>query len=134
MKSLLSVIAVFLFSACAPLSHHESAWGDAGEVIGRTLLCPITLCTSELMYAADYDRRQQYERREAWLRSLPPEQRAEELQREAAALNALGLSLMGGGPFPAYRPAPYLAPAMPSTAPLSCTSTQAGAIVRTNCY
>lgn len=121
---------MLLTSACAPLSSHNSALGTVGEVTGRVLLCPLTLCLSELMLAADYQDRQQRRAYNDWYWSLPPEERDREDRRQAARMQALGLALIGGGIRP-YTPAPRTTPVPPPT--LNCTSTSVGSQTWMNC-
>ena len=72
-------------------------------------------------------RAQRQAERERWYRSLSPAQQDREDRREAAALNALGLALSGGGPF---APRPVLVPRQPA---LRCTSLNMSAMTYTEC-
>ncbi len=76
-------LSLSLLSACAPLHPHTSAWGDAGEVAGRVLLCPLTLCTSELILQKEHEADEQRFAYARWYNSLSLEARAHEDQREA---------------------------------------------------
>lgn len=128
MKALAVLFSLSLLIGCAPLHPHSSAWGDAGEVAGRVLLCPLTLCTSELILQKEHEADEQRFAYARWYNSLSPEQRNHEDARSAAAAQALGLALSGGGPrFTA--PAPYQAP-RPA---LNCTSYMIGDRAYVNC-
>jgi len=145
--SLCFSLLLLVTSACAPLHPHGSAWGNVGEVAGRVLLCPLTLCTSELIL---YSEHQAEERRFAyarWYNSLSPAQREQEDRREAARLQALGMALSGGGPrftpptWTPYAPPPVsVPPPMYQPAPVrplppvSCTSRAVGQQLYTDCY
>lgn len=63
-----------------------------------------------------------------WYRSLTPAQQDREDRREAAAMQALGLALSGGGPF---TPAPM--PVAPRPLPLRCTSLNMSTAIYTEC-
>lgn len=128
MRYLIVLLLAFV-TACAPLSHHDSALGDVGEVAGRVLLCPLTLCTSELMMADQYQRKQQQEAHNRWYWSLSPAERARQDQREAAAMQALGMALSGGGPRLNRAPTQIYTP--PPT--VNCVSRQLGTTVYTDC-
>ncbi len=60
-----SLSLVFALSACAPLSTHDSALGDAGDKAERQA-----------------ENTKQQDRYNTWFQSLTPEQRAEEIQRQ----------------------------------------------------
>ena len=125
MLILLAVLWFFLLTACAPLSKHDSVLGDIGEVAGRTLLCPITFCVSEIGFYNNWKEEQQAIAHQEnvqryWERysKLSPEEKDREdarrerekdrqAMREAAALNALGLINQGRGLLgPGYTPPP----------------------------
>ncbi len=121
-----------MLTACAPLSHHDSPWGDASEVAGRAVLAPLTLGMSELILKNEYDTAQDRLAYNRWYGSLSADERDRVDRREGARQQALGLALIGGGPF---RQAPVLAPGVtPSSRPLSCLSQTTGNTVTTNCY
>lgn len=121
-------LSLLLVSACAPLHPHTSAWGDAGEVVGRVLLCPLTLCTSELILQKEHEAEEQRFAYARWYNSLSPEARAHEDQREAVRLQALGFALSGGGPR-------FTVPAAPSQSrqTLSCTGRAVGTWTYLDC-
>lgn len=152
---ILVVLAVFTLTSCASLILRESddPQERATKFATRILLCPITLCISELNISekkqdeARQERQAQYWR---WVRSLPPEEQAREYRLEEARIQAAGQALlglgMGGGLFripptptaPAYQPQPtpvlpLAAPARPLP-PVSCTSQRVGQTVYTDCY
>jgi len=125
-----------ILSACAPLSYHESGWGDAGEIAGRTLLCPITLCLSEFVFYGEYKNEQRREAYANWYQQLSPAERDREDRRRADAMNALGMALMGGGPrFQTYQPVPLPIQSvpMPYQAPRTCTAVINGDYIYTQC-
>ena len=63
MRSLLgSLSLVFVLTACAQLSKHDSVRGDAGEI--------------------ERKKAEQQEQYNTWFQSLTPEQRAREIQRQ----------------------------------------------------
>jgi hypothetical protein len=63
MHSLLGGLSlVFVLSACAQLSKHDSVRGDAGEI--------------------ERKKAEQQEQYNTWFQSLPPEQRAREILRQ----------------------------------------------------
>lgn len=121
-------LSLSLLSACAPLHPHTSAWGDAGEVAGRVLLCPLTLCTSELILQKEHEADEQRFAYARWYNSLSLEARAHEDQREAVRLQALGFALSGGGPR-------FTVPATPSQSrqTLSCASRAVGTWTYLDC-
>ena len=107
-----------LSSACAPLQPHESAWGDAGELAGRTALCAVSLCLSEVGQWGNYERTQ---RSRGTVRDE---------SHDDAALLGLGMALSGDGPF---RPrAPFLTPSAPPCR--NVMGTQVGPTTYLNCY
>lgn len=160
-RLLCSVLAGLLLSGCSGLIVRvdDSMGLVAGKVATRALLlCPLTFCLSEIGIAEMKDDERRAEERRSyrhWVESLPPERQALEEQREheqnLARTQALGLALMGGGPFqpfqyrstpvytpPAFTPPYYTAPAYaaPPTIqrPQHCTSNVVGSSVYTNCY
>lgn len=102
---LLSVLVVLTVAGCSGLAitDEESGMVTAGKVAARVVLCPVTLCFSELGMA---EQRRQAEREEAraqeqaryraWVRTLSPEQQERERDRQArldaAMLQAWGMS------------------------------------------
>ena len=153
MKTLIAILSLVILSACAPLSQHDSWLGDTGEVVGRTLLCPVTLCISEYEIYDRWQQRQERQRYQAWYQSLSPEKQEREDQRRheraLAAAQALGMMNMGRGPMLQYTPPPRIS--VPSQAPMpqlptniqsqprqgvTCLSTTSsyGGQVTTNCY
>ena len=146
---LLLILLFTVLAACAPLSKHDSVLGDIGEVAGRTLLCPITLCLSEVGFYNNWQNEQKGAAYNGWYQSLSPERQAAEDQRqherEIAAMQALGMMNSGRGPLgsgyapppPIYRRAPMPAYNPPPTEyrkGTNCTSTLNGNQVYTNCY
>jgi hypothetical protein len=142
MKQLFVWLLIASLSACAPLSKHDSIVGDAGEVIGRTLLCPVTLCMSEVAFSLQEEQRQY----RAWYRQLSPEQQMLEDQRAhergLAAMQAVSAmqSRRMSEPQPLYHQdawQPYQArPSVqqPPRQPMNCTSQLIGNQAYTNCY
>jgi hypothetical protein len=98
MRLLSFLLIPFLCLSCAPLQPHDSAFGDAGEVAIRVLICPLTLCTSELMLAMDakaqVQRQQQQEAYARWVQSLTPEQ---QVYLEGQRINGAGAAMLGLG-------------------------------------
>lgn len=143
MKHLLLSI-VLLVTACAPLSKHDSILGDTGEVLGRAVLCPLTLCFSEIGFYQKYKDEQRQEMYARWYQSLTPEQQAREDQRQhersIAAMQALGYMQAHRPLFNLPPPAPVQSPAynqQPAWRPkerTQCNSQVIGNQVYTNCY
>src|SRR5690242_1917211 len=107
MKPLITLFSLVILSACAPLSQHDSWLGDTGEVVGRTLLCPVTLCISEYEIYSRWQQRQERQQYQAWYQSLSPEKQEREDQRrhERALAAAQALSMMNfGKPLLQYQP------------------------------
>lgn len=77
-----SLSFMLMLTACAPLSKHDSVLGNAGEIIGRTLLCSVTMCLSEVHYYNVWKHPEQEAQYKAWFESLTPEERAREFQRQ----------------------------------------------------
>lgn len=136
--NIMLVIAIALMTACAPLSKHDSILGDVGEVAGRAILCPLTLCISEMEFARQEHERTQQQRRAAWYQSLTPEQQEREDQRQhersLAAMQALSLMqlnrpIFGGQPAPQYQMPVYQQP----SALTSCSSRVVGSSIYTDC-
>lgn len=130
-------------TACAPLSKHDSVMGDIGEVAGRALLCPLTLCISEMEFARQWKEQEQQARYGQWYHSLTPEQQAREDQRaherQLGAMQALGMINQGRGILgPSYTPPPvrpydFSVPTYQRRG-TNCTSNVVGTQVYTNCY
>ena len=133
---------LLLLSGCSGLILREDDSGleTTGKVMSRILLCPVTICFSELAIRDEREKEvrawkeQEYRH---WLSTLSPEQRAQEYALEQARIQAAGQALMGlgfsGGPFRMPAPQPAVQPSR-TTPPVSCTSNQIGASVYTNCY
>ena len=124
MKTLLAV-SLLLFTACAPLSRHDSVLGDVGEVAGRAILCPITICLSELHFYEEWEkekRQEQQRQYNAWYESLSPERQADEDQRrherQLGAMQALGMMNMGRGTGLTYTPSPIIRPPVSDPMPV----------------
>lgn len=115
MRALVVLLSLSLLTACAPLQPHSSAWGDAGEVAGRTVLCAVSLCMSELGL---YQNAEDAKRRTA----------LSDDRHDDAALMGLGMALSGGGPF---TPRPVAPAVRPLT--LQCTSATIGTATYLNC-
>lgn len=148
MHALSIILMSIILAACAPLSKHDSVLGDAGEVMGRAILCPVTLCLSEMGFYDNWKRDQRQQRYAQWYQSLTPEQQDREDQRQheqrIAATQALGMAMIGG-PILRYTPPARITPPMHSmptygsqqTFPrlrLNCTSQQIGGYTNTDCY
>jgi hypothetical protein len=106
----LTIIGVLLLvlMGCSDLIVREADTGGVitGKVATRALLCPLTLCFSELGIADQKEREaRQMQNAEywRWVRSLPPEEQAREYRLEEARILATGQAMLGlgigGGPF-----------------------------------
>ena len=131
-RNLVCLSLCLMLTACSPLRPHDSALGDAAEIAGRTLAFPLTLGTSEIILMNDYRRQQERAAYRDWYNSLPPERQAREDLRDAAALNALGLALSGGGPF--FSGVPSHPVPSPYRQPITCYGNEAGNNMYINCY
>lgn len=89
------ICLLLLLTSCAPLHHHESVAGDAGEVLFRVIAAPLTLGLSEFIQMHEAEQRLARQEREEWLRQLSPDERARQDQREAVGMIGLGLALSG---------------------------------------
>ncbi len=135
-------MSLILLAGCSGLILREDDSGleTTGKVVARVLLCPVTVCLSELEIS-EIEQREIRDRKERdylrWLNSLSPERRAEELALEQARTQAAGMALFGlglsGGPFRLPTSPPAVQPSR-SVPPISCTSNRAGQSVYTNCY
>lgn len=99
MKTIFTIVSLVILAACAPLSQHDSWLGDTGEVVGRTLLCPVTFCMSEVGFYDKWKREQEQYQYNAWYQAQSPERQALEDQRRheraIAATQALGMMNFG---------------------------------------
>jgi hypothetical protein len=152
--STILAFTIFALTGCADLLIRD--WDEpedkVNKVVARVLLCPITLCLSELDLALIKEREEREERQAQywrWVHSLPPEEQDRHYRLEEARIQAAGRAMMGfwmGGGFqntagpaqPLYQPAPTpvmpLAPAVRPAPPVSCTSRAVGQMVYTDCY
>ena len=112
-----SLCLALILSACAPLQPHDSALGDAGEVAGRTVLCAVSLCLSEVGMWGNYERAQR------------ARVTVHDARHDDAALLGLGMALSGGGPFQAR---PRIAPVAPPCQ--NIIANQIGSATYLNCY
>ena len=149
------VSLMLVISGCTALQIQEedSAAVTTGKVVARVLLVVPSFGISELHLAferEDAARRARWaeedRRYRAWFERLTPEQqereRDREVLREAAALQAWGLSRQrppfSMPPVQGYTPPPiqyapaYQAP--PPRPPVNCTTQVIGDIAHTNCY
>jgi hypothetical protein len=140
---------MLVISGCAGLAitDEDSGVVTTGKVAARVLLCPVTLCFSELGIAEqrrqavrDEERAREQRQYRAWMRTLSPEQQERERDRQtrldAALLQAWGMYMQTRPfhqePVPGYQPPPS-APIVPLP-PRSCTTQVIGDIAHTNCY
>ncbi len=136
-------LALLVLGGCSSLILREDDSGleTTGKVVARVLLCPVTICLSELEISETRQREirawkeQEYRH---WLSTLSPEQRAQEYALEQARIQAAGQALMGlgfsGGPF-RTTPIPSSAPAyQPQSNPRTCTYNAIGQTLYQNCY
>ena len=143
MKTLIAILSLVILSACAPLSQHDSWLGDTGEVVGRTLLCPVTLCISEVEFYDKWKKEQEQHRYNAWYQSLSPEKQEREDQRRheraLAAAQALGMMNFGKPllqyqpPRRVYAPNSTVMPQLPTNIPAQ-TRQSVNCISRTSPY
>lgn len=119
-------VSLMLLAGCSGLILREDDSGleTTGKGTARVLLCPMTICFSEL---AIRDEREKEMR--AW--------KEQEYALERARIQAAGMALFGlglnGGPFRVPPPQPAVQPSR-TAPPVSCTSRQLGPSVQTNCY
>lgn len=139
-RSILGVIGfAWVLLSCAPLNPQNSTVGDIGEVTWRVLLCPLTLCLSEVELKRQKQDAAQRAAYQSWYHGLSSEQQDREDRREEARLFGLGLALSGGGPFrnfsapPAqvYQSVPV--PITPLRRPTLCTTDVMGSSAYTTC-
>lgn len=136
-------LSLLVLAGCSGLILREDDSGleTTGKVAARVLLCPMTICFSELAIRDERDKEirawkeQEYRH---WLSTLSPEQRAQEYTLERARIQAAGQALMGlgfsGGPF---RTAPITPPVpayQPQSNPRTCTYNAIGQTLYQNCY
>lgn len=112
---------------------------------GRAVLCPLTLCFSEIGFYQKYKDEQRQEMYARWYHSLTPEQQEREDQRQhersLAAMQALGYMQAHRPLFNAQPSAPIQTPprTMPYWQPTplpkttNCISSVVGSQVYTNC-
>jgi hypothetical protein len=150
-RKVCSLFLCLLIAGCAALNQNNSPLEDVGEVALRVLICPLTLCTSELIFKAEEHRKaeesqraiQQYQYRQ-WISTLTPEQQALEYQLEAARIQAAGQALIGLGLSGGITTSPSLQPVPRAIAPTpfvgqqsgirSCVPQQLGASVYPDCW
>jgi hypothetical protein len=123
------LFAFITIVGCAPLNPHATPLEKAGEVIGRTVLCPLTLCMSEVGFAENYKNEQKRLVYEQWRWTLSPDERIQEDRRQAEAARSLAIALSG-------RPAlirPHVIPAQPGPSSLDCATNQLGMSFYTTC-
>lgn len=122
------------------LREDDSGLETTGKVVARVLLCPVTICLSELEISETRQREirawkeQEYRH---WLSTLSPEQRAEEYALERARIQAAGQALMGlglGGPFRTTPVRPPVPAYQPQSNPRTCTYNAIGQTLYQNCY
>lgn len=136
---------LLIMSGCSGLilRDTDSPAETTGKVVSRIILCPITICISEIGVA---EAKQQEWRQEAQRQDnerfshMTPEQQERELNRQSyeriAALQGLGFALSGGGPFhyQSQRQTFQPAPLMNQMRPRNCMSQMNGGIMMTQCY
>jgi hypothetical protein len=127
MKYLLFVFITIV--GCAPLNPHATSLGKTGEAIGRTILCPLTLCLSEVGFAENYKNEQKRLAYEQWRMTLTEAEQLREDRRQAEASRSLAIAL-------SWRPAlirPHIMPTQPGHSSLDCATNQAGDSFYTTC-
>ena len=139
MRTLTVLFVSLLLTGCSvgDLIIRDQDSGDiiAGKVTARILSCGLTVCLSELVIADIKDNEERARQRQQWFNSLSPMQQHQVRAEEAAALQALGLALIGPKPpgvplMPSY--APQVAPV---PVPRTCMSNPTGGgIYATTCY
>jgi len=128
MKYLL--FAFITIVGCAPLNQHATPLEKVGEVIGRTVLCPLTLCMSEVGFAQNYKDEQNQMTYERWRQSLTAEERVQEDRRIAERDRSLAIMLSGR---PLFRHVSPPTPQQPRGA-ISCATNPIGDSLYTTCY
>lgn len=142
MSLILFLILAFLATACAPLSKHESVLGDAGEVIGRTLLCPVTFCFSEIGFYNNWKLEQEKLEYSRWYNALSDDEKNFEDLRQAHRYQLMGMIMHGRQFQPmTLTPSAPFAPmhsinegTLPPRQRTNCVSNAIGNQVHTNCY
>ncbi len=148
------LLALVMLTGCSGgliLRDWDEPSEKAGKVAARALLCPLTLCFSELVIAgekADEARQERMAQYRRWVHTLPPEEQAQQYQLEQERIRAAGQALLGLGmsgglfrnttpPAPLYQPQPIpvlpLAPLTTPRPPVNCITNQMGQYSFTNC-
>lgn len=126
------------------LRDNDSSSETAGKVAARVLLCPATLCISEIGIAEakqEEQRAVEAQRYAEWFHRLSPEQQERELDRQArldaARMQAIGMFLGSGG-FKFSLPAPYQPPPVQPVPtyrpPVNFMTNVTGSQAYTSCY
>ena len=122
--------AFLIIVGCAPLNPHATPLEQTGEFVGRTVLCPLTLCMSEVGFAQNYKNEQMQTSYEQWRQTLSETDRAQEDRRRADMERSLAIALSG-------RPTvihPYQPRWMQgNTGTVSCATNQSGDSLYTTC-
>ena len=74
--------AFLIIVGCAPLNPHATPLEQTGEFVGRTVLCPLTLCMSEVGFAQNYKNEQRQAAYEQWRKTLTQVERDQEDRRQ----------------------------------------------------
>lgn len=127
MKYIVSL--AFILAACAPLNPTSTPLQKTGEAVGRTILCPLTLCFSEVGFYQNYQAEQKREAYEQWRVTLTPEEQDREDRRQAEAARSLAIGLAVQPRIISAHPV-YTAPTVTTR---NCVSNAVGTYLYTNC-
>lgn len=126
----LTLFALLIITACAPLNPHSTPTEKAGEVALRTVLFPLTLGFSELGFYNNYQQAQRQGAYRQWYGTLSREDQDREDRRQAEAARSVGIALSGRSAITQPPVVIQQAPAQPQR----CTTTQLGIHWQTQCY
>lgn len=127
MKYLL--FAFIAIVGCAPLNPHATPLEKTGEFIGRTVLCPLTLCMSEVGFAQNYKNEQKQMVYEQWRQTLTETERSMEDRRRAEMERSLAIALSMRQPAVRLYPSPV----QPANHLSQCATNQSGDSFYTTC-
>lgn len=126
----LTLFALLIITACAPLNPQSTPTEKAGEVALRTVLFPLTLGFSEWGFYNNYQQAQRQGAYNQWYGTLSSEEKDREVRRQGDAGLALGLALSGRPLL--QQPTPALVTPAPARSQ-RCVTNQAGSSFYTSC-